>query len=478
MLLRRFVSLFLLAFCAPFCARAALPAADSYADAAERLLPSVVSVSAAKVTGNVPPEMLRVPPGSPFEEFFREFYKNGGANAQKAILLGSGFIYSADGHIVTSSHVVENMDEVTVTMNGGKALKGKVVGKDPKTDIALVKVESEEPLTPVVVADSDASRVGDVVLAIGNPFGLGNTVTSGIISARSRDIQVGPYDDFLQTDAAINRGNSGGPLFNTKGELVGVNTAIFSPSGGSVGIAFAVPSNMAKWVADSLIKDGRIRRGRLGLKVQTVSPDIADSLKMPRAYGALVAGVDPKSPAASSNVRAGDVIVSFNGREVSSMRMLPRMAAEAPVGKEAVLGVWRDGKVFKLPLIIDEKTNPAPVPKPRTVTEADKTNVREIEFLGVSAADLSPAVRQKFRLPKSAEGVLITNVVPNTDAAGKGLRAGDLIVEIDKKPMKTTQSVEEWKLEAAETGQDSAFLLIERGGERFFMVVKFSVPGA
>lgn len=397
-------------------------------------------------------------------------------NAQKAILLGSGFVYSADGYIVTSSHVVENMGEVMVTMNGGKALKGKVVGKDPKTDIALIKVESKEPLTPVVFADSDASRVGDVVLAIGNPFGLGNTVTSGIISARSRDIQVGPYDDFLQTDAAINRGNSGGPLFNTKGELVGVNTAIFSPSGGSVGIAFAVPSNMAKWVADSLIKDGRVRRGRLGLKVQTVSPEIAKSLNMPRAYGALVAGVDPKSPAASSDVRTGDVIVSFNGREVSSMRMLPRMAAEAPVGKTAVLGVWRDGKVFKVSTVLDEMKEPAPAPKARAVTEADETNVEPIKFLGVTVADLSPAVRQKFRLSKSAEGVLITSVAPNTDAAGKGLRAGDLIVEADRKPMRTTKSVAEWKLEAAETGQDSAFLLIERGGERFFMVVKFSMP--
>ena len=474
MLLRRVV--FALTFFAPFFARAALPVADSYADAAERLLPSVVSVSATKVTGPLPPEMLRVPPGSPFEEFFREFYKNGGMNAQKAILLGSGFVYSADGYIVTSSHVVENMGEVMVTMNGGKALKGKVVGKDPKTDIALIKVESKEPLTPVVFADSDASRVGDVVLAFGNPFGLGTTVTAGIISARSRDIQVGPYDDFLQTDAAINRGNSGGPLFNTKGELVGVNTAIFSPSGGSVGIAFAVPSNMAKWVADSLIKDGRVRRGRLGLKVQTVSPEIAKSLNMPRAYGALVAGVDPKSPAASSDVRTGDVIVSFNGREVSSMRMLPRMAAEAPVGKTAVLGVWRDGKVFKVPTVIDEMKELAPAPKARAVTEADETNVEPIEFLGVSVADLSPAVRQKFRLSKSAEGVLITSVAPNTDAAGKGLRAGDLIVEADRKPMRTTKSVAEWKLEAAETGQDSAFLLIERGGERFFMVVKFSMP--
>ncbi|CCZ22572.1 trypsin-like serine protease [Acetobacter sp. CAG:977] len=469
--------LFALMLLLPLRARASLPVSDSYADVVERLLPSVVSVSATKVTGPVPLEMLRVPPGSPFEDFFREFYKNGGLNAQKAILLGSGFVYSADGYIVTSSHVVENMDEVMVTMNGGKALKGKVVGKDPKTDIALVKVDSPEPLTPVTLSDSDQARVGDVVLAIGNPFGLGNTVTSGIISARSRDIQVGPYDDFLQTDAAINRGNSGGPLFNAKGGLVGVNTAIFSPSGGSVGIAFAVPSNMAKWVADSLIKDGRIRRGRLGLKIQTVSPEIAQTLKMPKAYGALVAGVDPKSPASTSGIKAGDVIVSFDGTEISSMRQLPRLAAESPVGGTVTLGVWRDGKVFKAPLVIDEMKEPVrSAPNAQVVSDADKTTVEEIEFLGVSVADLSPAVRQKFRLSKSAEGVLITKVVPKTDAALKGLRAGDLIVEIDKKPAFTTKSVADWKNEAAETGQDSAFLLIERNGERFFMVVKFSMP--
>lgn len=416
--------LFALMLLLPLRARASLPVSDSYADVVERLLPSVVSVSATKVTGPVPLEMLRVPPGSPFEDFFREFYKNGGLNAQKAILLGSGFVYSADGYIVTSSHVVENMDEVMVTMNGGKALKGKVVGKDPKTDIALVKVDSPEPLTPVTLSDSDQARVGDVVLAIGNPFGLGNTVTSGIISARSRDIQVGPYDDFLQTDAAINRGNSGGPLFNAKGGLVGVNTAIFSPSGGSVGIAFAVPSNMAKWVADSLIKDGRIRRGRLGLKIQTVSPEIAQTLKMPKAYGALVAGVDPKSPASTSGIKAGDVIVSFDGTEISSMRQLPRLAAESPVGGTVTLGVWRDGKVFKAPLVIDEMKEPVrSAPNAQVVSDADKTTVEEIEFLGVSVADLSPAVRQKFRLSKSAEGVLITKVVPKTDAALKGLRA-------------------------------------------------------
>lgn len=472
-LFRRALLSGLLAF--PVAVRAAVAVPDSFADVAERLLPSVVSVSATK-TSDKDDAVSNVPDGSAFSDFFNEFYKGGGSLAgRKDILLGSGFVYGSEGHIVTSSHVVENMSEVTVTLNDGKALKGKVVGKDPKTDVALVKVDTDVSLPPVTVGNSDASRVGDVVLAIGNPFGLGNTVTSGIISARSRDIQVGPYDDFLQTDAAINRGNSGGPLFNAKGELIGVNTAIFSPSGGSVGIAFAVPSNMAKWIADSLIENGRVRRGRLGLKIQTVSPDIARSLKMPRVYGALVAGVDPQSPAARSKIQTGDVIVSFNGREVASMRALPRMAAEAPVGKEARLGIWRDGKAFKVPLLIEEMKDADPV-KPPVLSEIDdKTRIEPIPFLGVSAAELSPAVRQKYRLPKNAQGVLISSVAPRTDAAGKGLRLGDLLVEIDRKPVASLQDVLEWKNAVAETGQDSAFLLIERGGDRFFMVVKFSV---
>ena len=250
----------------------------SFADAVQKVLPSVVSVSATKIAAE-PPEMMLALRGSPFEQFFKDIYRDGGFDMPKSILLGSGFIYDKDGHVVTSAHVVENMKEVMVTLNDGTAVAGKVLGRDPKTDLALLKIETDG-LTPVVLGDSDMAKIGDPVLAIGNPFGLGNTVTSGIISARSRDIQVGPYDDFIQTDAAINRGNSGGPLFNADGEMIGVNTAIFSPSGGSVGIAFAVPSKMTKTVVDALIKDGVVKRGRLGVKVQTVTPEIAKNLKM------------------------------------------------------------------------------------------------------------------------------------------------------------------------------------------------------
>lgn len=469
----RFLLLFILLM--PFPAQSALPVSDSYADVVEDLLPSVVSVSATKITGQISAELLTVPHGSPFEEFFREFYKGGNLNAHKAILLGSGFIYDDKGHIVTSSHVVENMPEVMVTLNDGSVLKGRVLGKDSKTDLAVLKVDTDKTLVPVKMGASDHARVGDLVFAIGNPFGLGNTVTSGIISARSRDIQVGPYDDFIQTDAAINRGNSGGPLFNSKGEWIGVNTAIFSPSGGSVGIAFAVPSKMAAWVADSLIRDGVIKRGRLGLKIQTVSSEIASSLGLKKAGGALVAGVDPNSAAAKSNIQAGDVILAFDGKEVTTMRSLPRFAAETPVGTTVQLKIWRDGKEMSIPLMIEEMIEPGPV-KPKQISEADRTRIEQIDILGIAVADLSPSIRQKYRLPKSAAGVIVTAVQPGSDAAVKGLRMGDLIIELDKKPVYSTSRLAKWKEEIAELGQTSAFLLIERGGERFFVVVKYVLP--
>lgn len=443
----------------------------SYADVVEGVLPSVVSVSATK-TAAAPPEMMLALRGSPFEEFFKEFYLDGRFDAPKSILLGSGLIYDAQGHVITSAHVVENMSEVMVTLNDGTALKGKVIGKDVKTDIALLKIDAPQSLIPVRLGQSDAARVGDPVLAVGNPFGLGNTVTSGIISARSRDIQVGPYDDFIQTDAAINRGNSGGPLFNAKGEMIGVNTAIFSPSGGSVGIAFAVPSKMAKTIADALIKDGTVKRGRLGLKIQTVTPEIAKSLGLPKVYGALVSGIDKDAPAATSKIKTGDIIIRYNGAEVVSMRALPRMAAESKPGSAVPVTVWRDGREVSLSLTVDEMKEP-PVPASAVAVKTDDAETREVPVLGMTVAELTPSVRQKYRLPKSASGLIVTAVAPGSDASLKGLRMGDLLVELDKKALSGLSSVDEWEKEAAESGQDSAFLLIDRAGDRFFAVVKF-----
>lgn len=444
----------------------------SFADAVQKVLPSVVSVSAAKVQAE-PPEMMLALRGSPFEQFFKDVYRDGGFDAPKSILLGSGLIYDRDGHIVTSAHVVENMDEVTVTMNDGSVLTGKVVGRDPKTDLAVVRVEGKN-LSPVVLGDSDAARIGDPVLAVGNPFGLGNTVTAGIISARSRDIQVGPYDDFIQTDAAINRGNSGGPLFNAAGQMIGVNTAIFSPSGGSVGIAFAVPSKMVKTIADALIKNGVVKRGRLGLKIQTVTPEMAENLKMTKPHGAMVAGIDPASAAARSKIRVGDVVIRFNRQNVPSMRALPRMAAETPVGTTVPVTVWRGGKEVELSLTLSEMPEPAPAQilpdgKERTDTVAAKT----LPLLGIAVAELTPEIRRKYRLSKNAAGLAVVDVLPGSDAALKGLTPGDLLVELDRKKLSDFQTAEYWEKEAAEMGQESAFVLIDRDGERFFAVVRF-----
>lgn len=438
----------------------------SYADTVERLLPSVVSVSSVKTDGETP-DMVKALRGSPFEQFFSEHYRDGSFDSPKSILLGSGFVYDDKGHILTSAHVVESLDEVRVTLNDGAVVSAKVAGRDSKTDIALLKADNPRGLKPVQIGDSDTARVGDAVLAIGNPFGLGNTVTSGIVSARSRDIQVGPYDDFIQTDAAINRGNSGGPLFNVKGELIGVNTAIFSPSGGSVGIAFASPSNIVKAVADALIKDGTVRRGRLGLKVQSVSPELAKSLKLPKAYGAYVSEVEnPKT-----TVRQGDVIVSFNGREVPSMRALPKMAAFAPVGSTARLGVVRNGRKITAPIVLMELKD-----APKSVRTAETSDSFPIPLLGVWGTELTSESRQKNGIQKSVSGILITKVAAKSDAAQKGIKAGDVIVELDKKPVKSVDAVAQWAAETAEMGLDTAFVLIDRGGERFFAVVKFSVP--
>ena len=462
----------LAAFLVLFCKTGSAQTMVSFADTVQKVLPSVVSVSATKVSAE-PPEMMLALRGSPFEQFFKDVYRDGGFDMPKAILLGSGFIYDGEGHVVTSAHVVENITDVTVTLNDGTALEGKVAGRDPKTDLALIKIEARN-LTPVVVGSSDRARIGDPVLAVGNPFGLGNTVTSGIISARSRDIQVGPYDDFIQTDAAINRGNSGGPLFNADGEMIGVNTAIFSPSGGSVGIAFAVPSKMVKTVVDALIKDGVVKRGRLGLKVQTVTPEIAKSLGMSKPRGALVAGLDMPLSSKKADVQTGDVILRFDGQDVASMRDLPRMAAETPIGKTVSVTVWRKGAERKINMTVYEmKDTVSTGALPDTATVA-RVETRNIPLLGITVAEITPELRRKYRLAKNASGLVVLTVSDKSDAASKGLRRGDLLVELDRKSVAGLKAVAAWEKEAAEMGQESAFVLIDRNGERFFAVVRFS----
>ena len=454
-----------------FCTPASAQTVVSFADTVQKVLPSVVSVSATKITAE-PPEMMLALRGSPFERFFKDVYRDGGFDTPKTILLGSGFVYDRDGHIITSAHVVENMTTVTVTLNDGSAVEGKVLGRDPKTDLALLKIDAEG-LMPVVVGSSDRAKIGDPVLAVGNPFGLGNTVTSGIISARSRDIQVGPYDDFIQTDAAINRGNSGGPLFNADGEMIGVNTAIFSPSGGSVGIAFAVPSKMVKTVADALIRDGVVKRGRLGLKVQTVTPEIAKSLGLKKPYGALVAGLDMMFPAGKPDIQTGDVILSFDGKEVTTMRDLPRMAAETPIGKTVPVTLWRQGEERRISMTVFEMKDAVSSAALPDTASVKTLKTRNISLLGITVAEITPELRRKYHLTKNAQGVVVVSVSAKSDAASKGLRAGDLLVELDRKSVSGFNAIDLWERDAAETGQESSFVLIDRGGERFFAVVRF-----
>src|SRR5690242_18908239 len=345
-------AILLLALAAPAAARGP----ENISDVAEQVIDAVVNVSTKQSVDLRSGAMPQLPPGSPFEEFFEEFFKNrrgqngqNGQNGQSPVprrvnSLGSGFIIDPAGYIVTNNHVIADANEVNVILNDGTTLKADVVGRDQKTDLALLKVNTAKPLKAVKFGDSDKLRLGEWVIAIGNPFSLGGTVTAGIVSARNRDIQSGPYDNYIQTDAAINRGNSGGPLFNLNGEVIGVNTAIISPSGGSIGIGFAVPSKTALPVIDQLKQFGETRRGWLGVRIQQVTDEIAESLKISPARGALVAGVDDKGPAKPAGIEPGDVIIKFDGKDIKEMRDLPRVVADTPIGKQTPVTIIRKGK--------------------------------------------------------------------------------------------------------------------------------------
>lgn len=449
--------------------QAGQPVVESYAHVVEPLLASVVSVSSVKTNDD---GLLKgMPEETSFDTFLQQFYNaQNPVSSEKEILLGSGFVLDAtEGLIVTSAHVADSFPKVSVTFNDGSVRQAEVIGKDDKTDLALLKVPVEKTLTAVKVGDSDLMRVGDVVFAVGNPFGLGNTVTSGIVSARSRNIQVGPYDDFLQTDAAINRGNSGGPLFNVKGEMIGVNTAIFSPSGGSVGIAFAVPSKMLIWVVDNLKRYGEVKRAQLGVKIQTVTPDIARNLGLAETTGALVSEVTAGTPASKADIQVGDVILAFNGIKITQMRLLTQLASQSPVGSEAVLDIYRNGKNLKAKVVLTQLKDVEKTILP--ITQEDGKALEAPEGLDFFIADLTPAMRQKTRLPKTAKGVLVTAVKAGSVAEKKGLKRGDLLVEIDKIPLFSVKDFEKWDQKRKREGLHSASLIIERAGERYFLMV-------
>ena len=449
---------------------------DGFADLAEKLLPAVVNISSTQVSrerAQRGPEIPQFPPGSPFEEFFRDFLDRNRPDAppRRVTSLGSGFIIDPSGYVVTNNHVIDDADEVTVILQDNTNLKAKLVGKDNKTDVALLKVETDKPLPAVKWGNSDKARVGDWIIAIGNPFGLGGTVTAGIISARARDINSGPYDDYLQTDASINRGNSGGPMFNLDGEVIGINTAIFSPSGGSIGIGFAIPSSLAQTVADQLQQFGVTKRGWLGVRIQTVTDDIAENLGLPKAKGALVAGVTEGGPAEKGGIQPGDVITAFDGKEVPDMKRLPRIVAETPIDKDASVDVWRKGKSTRLKVKVGElkeeeaqakgEESPAPQAEPRETASV----------LGLTLSGLTQQLRDRYKIDQSTKGVIITQIAPDSPARGQGLSAGDVILEAASKKVTSPKEVIAAVDEAKSKKRKSVLLMVEGQNGQNFVVL-------
>jgi serine protease Do len=457
---------------------AARMAGDSFADLAEKLSPAVVNISTTQTVKRSAEDipLPQFPPGSPFEDLFRDFLdKNKQEGApRKVTSLGSGFVIDPSGIIVTNNHVIDGADEITATFPDGNTLPAKLIGHDPKADVAVLRVVSKTPLPAVKFGDSDAARVGDWVLAIGNPFGLGGSVTAGIVSARNRDINAGPYDDFIQTDAAINRGNSGGPLFNMEGEVVGINTAIISPSGGSIGIGFAVPAKMVQPVVEQLLKYGETRRGWLGVRIQTVTDEMAEALKIGKARGALVAGVTDDGPAAKVGIKPGDVVTSFDGKEVADMKALPRIVADTPIGKTVDVGVMRDGqlKMFKVTLgrLEDAEKNASAEEQKEDSGKTQPPKGKQSQSLGLTLTALTAELHQKYGIPSSVTGVLITAVDPKSSAADKGIRPGDIIVEVAQEKVAKPEDVQA-KVQKAGPGK-SILLLINRGGELSFVAVR------
>jgi serine protease Do len=454
----------------PLAAVAQTHGPEGIADVAEKVIDAVVNISTSQMVearGNMP----QMPPGSQqFEEFFEEFFKNkrGGDNQNRAprrvSSLGSGFIIDPSGIVVTNNHVIADADEVNVILNDGTRLKAEVIGHDQKTD---------KPLKAVQFGDSDKLRLGEWVVAIGNPFSLGGTVTAGIVSARNRDINSGPYDNYIQTDAAINRGNSGGPLFNLNGEVVGVNTAIISPSGGSIGIGFAVPSKTAVAVIDQLRQFGETRRGWLGVRIQQVTDDIADSLNIKPAKGALVAGVEDKGPAKPAGIEPGDVIVKFDGKDVKEMKDLPRIVADTPVGKDVEVVIIRKGqeakKTVKLGRLEDGEKQATLTTKKDDQPE-EKSVVQKT--LGLQLSNLTDSLRQRYKIKDQIKGVVITGVDANSAAAEKRLSAGDVIVEVAQEPIATPADLQKKLDQLKKDGRKSAlFLVANADGELRFVAL-------
>jgi serine protease Do len=465
---------------------------DGIADIAEKVIDSVVNISTSQTVeakgGSGREAMPQLPPGSPFEEFFDDFFKNrrGGGGSpkggdksgemqqpRKTNSLGSGFIIDPAGVVVTNNHVIADADEINVIMNDGTKIKAELVGVDKKTDIAVLKFKPVKPLIAVKFGDSDKLRLGEWVIAIGNPFSLGGSVTAGIVSARNRDISQGPYDNYIQTDASINRGNSGGPLFNLEGDVVGVNTLIISPTGGSIGLGFAVPSKTVAGVVDQLRQFGELRRGWLGVRIQQVTDEIAESLNIKPARGALVAGVDDKGPAKPAGIEPGDVVVKFDGKDVKDPKDLSRVVADTAVGKEVDVIVIRKGKEESRKVTLGRLEDNDKVQQAAAKSKEDPAEKPVTQkALGLDLAALSKDLRAKYKIKESVKGVIVTGVDGNSDAAEKRLSAGDVIVEVAQEAVTNAGDIKKRVDQLKKDGKKSVLLLVSNGdGELRFVAL-------
>ena len=450
-----FVGLVLSVVCLASNASAQYP---SFADLAEKLMPSVVNISSFSAPENA--EMNN-------------------DNSESSESLGSGFIIDKDGYIITNNHVVDKAESIQVTLFDNQRLEAKLIGKDSKTDLALIKIDAKTQLQPVTFGDSDKIRVGDWILAIGNPFGLGGSVTAGIVSAKSRDIESGPYDNFIQTDASINQGNSGGPMFNMSGEVIGISSAIFSTTGASQGIGFAIPVNLADWVIGQLKKFGTVKRGWIGIKIQPNSQEIASSLGIAENQGVVVSGFTPNGPAQKAGFIAGDIILSFNGEPIDNTKNLSRMIAETPIGTLTSFEVWRNQKKIKLNVKIEQMPEEklAKTSASKTIEEnadlppfANEAATTSLNIAGIMVKDLTPEVLSALKA--NINGVVVEDVLPNSDAAHKGIKIGDIIVKVDQRNVLNTQMFDEFVREAYRENKRPILLAIQGVDALHFVAVK------
>jgi serine protease Do len=459
---------------------------QDYSDLAAKVSPAVVNVAVTMKAGVADDDDMQMSDRSQqkqMEEFMQRFAERFGQQgqpgkpqmkpqqrpAQKAQAVGTGFIVDANGWIVTNFHVAGKADSITVTLTDGRKLPAKLMGGDEKTDIALLKVESDKPLPFVTFADATKVRVGQPVMAVGNPFGLGGTVTTGIVSARGRDIHSGPFDDYIQTDAAINRGNSGGPLFDMDGNVIGINTAIFSPTGGSIGLGFAIPSSLAEPVVAQLRANGRVERGLLGVQIQPVTSELAQSMSFSGEKGALVAQVQPDSPALAAGIKSGDVIKSVDGKDVDGIKDLTRMISGMKPGASVKLGVWRDGKDMTVTAKVGDQKDEAAVTKASADKPADAKKAEPMSY-GVSLAPISPEARQELKLDDSIKGAVVAAVEPGSPAEDQGLKAGDVLQQVGKDAVDSPKMAAEKLKEAKKTGKPVLMKIYREGMTRFVAI--------